>query len=66
MNENLTENKTPFLSFKGILSLWCVSLKCQGNAILLCFSFEQVYRRLSERLGLHDESNVLSVFMSKM
>ncbi|KAK2573063.1 Exportin-7 [Acropora cervicornis] len=26
----------------------------------------KVYRRLSERLGLHDESNVLSVFMGKI
>ena len=66
MNENLTEKKTLFFLFKGILSLLCASLKCLGNAILSCFSFEQVYRRLSERLGLHDESNVLSVFMSKM
>ena len=34
--------------------------------IRIIFLYKQVYRRLSERLGLHDESNVLSVFMGKM
>ena len=36
------------------------------DLIRIIFFYKQVYRRLSERLGLHDESNVLSVFMGKM